>query len=124
MKYPDDMDALCIGLCDCLNGLDGVRTFASCCGHCLTEYHILFRCDSMDSLSILSRACSMNYAGDGWRIMIDHTDTRPCLCFRLAHDAFTCMSRMEFSCRDLIERIRYAVNSGYLDYAHGKEDEP
>lgn len=120
MKYDEYMDEECIELCDCLNSLPGVETFESCCGHLRSEYHVWLRCSDWDSLSILSRACSWNYGGYPWTLSVDHTDTRPCLCFRLESETYPDYGSMKESVGRMIGRIRTAADGCYLDYVHKK----
>ena len=42
MNYDGDMDIECIALCDALNGLPGIQTNESCCGHGNHPYRIWF----------------------------------------------------------------------------------
>lgn len=42
MKYDDRMDPECIELCDALNGLPGIRTIESCCGHGKEPFRVFF----------------------------------------------------------------------------------
>jgi len=50
MKYPDDIDAECVPLCDALNALPGIRTSSSCCGHGEHPHRIFFGAETIDSL--------------------------------------------------------------------------
>lgn len=108
MRYPKDMDAECVALCDCLNDLPGVKTTESCCGHLKERYSIWFYCENIITISRLGRAVSRNYSDGKWELLVDSTDTHPVGVFLLrSKEKFVSNDEMENSVGGLIDNIQY-----------------
>ena len=77
LMYDEWMDKECIGLCDALNSLPGVKTFESCCGHLKNKYMIFFTCDNPYSLGVIARAFDRRYCGTevDWTIELETSDS-------------------------------------------------
>lgn len=61
---PMPMDAECVKLCDALNGMPGIMTIDSCCGHGERPFFVTFAAASMDALrSVVEKIDKTN-----WRI--------------------------------------------------------
>lgn len=89
---PNNMDEECIRLCNAMNSLPGIETFESCCGHNKSKYYIWFIVTDYEKRGLLSlsRFLSVNYhligssySEEYWKIILDHKDTSPQICFRL-----------------------------------------
>ncbi len=63
--FPDDMDAECIPICTVLNGLSGIRTVESCCGHGRSPFEVFFVAQKVESLLPILRAAE---SITGWKI--------------------------------------------------------
>lgn len=48
--YPSDMDPECIPICDAMNGLSGIHTIESCCGHGERPHRIFFTAQAINCL--------------------------------------------------------------------------
>lgn len=75
MKYPPDMDAECIPLCDAINALPGLQTISSCCGHGEHSFRVyLLMPDNPQALLPLLYFLDYCHSGvGGWRCQI-YTD--------------------------------------------------
>ena len=95
ITLPENMDKECVRLCNAMNARPGIETFESCCGHSKEEYHIWYIVTDYNKrgLLALSRFLSFNYHAFGlpsnenpqsyWKIILDHMDISPQICFRL-----------------------------------------
>ncbi len=71
---PNDIDPECRTLCEAMNGLSGIRTFASCCGHNEHPFRIFFSAESLEALPPVAYWFARCHSGvKGWGI-IAHTD--------------------------------------------------
>lgn len=67
MKYPNDMDAPCIALCDAINAQDGLQTIESCCGHGEHPFRIYMRANEINDLLPLIYHLDRCHSGvEGW----------------------------------------------------------
>ena len=67
MRYPDDMDAECILICDALNALPGIKTSESCCGHGERPHRIFFTSVLIEHLMPILRAADSS----AWHVEVD-----------------------------------------------------
>jgi hypothetical protein len=63
-RYPADMDAECILICDALNALPGIQTVESCCGHGERPHRIFFSAVLIEHL----RPVLMASHSSGWHV--------------------------------------------------------
>ena len=69
MKYEGKMDLECIGLCNAINEIQGLRTFESCCGHGAEPYRIWFWAKDIESLAPLLYYIDIWHTSfDGWSV--------------------------------------------------------
>lgn len=67
---PPDLDPECLELCAALNGLNGIRTVESCCGHGKNPYRIWFLAVSLEALPAVAYAAAGCHCGHyGWRVI-------------------------------------------------------
>ena len=112
LKYDDNMDAECVGLCDMINSLDGCETFESCCGHGVRPYSIYFFCDSHYSLAVLARSVDRRYLNSWtqWIITLETTENsdREQYCYRLSSKSIYCSEDiMREDLNRIIKNIEY-----------------
>ena len=50
MKYDGAMDEEVLELCDAINGIPGIKTTESCCGHGVHPFRIWFQAASLECL--------------------------------------------------------------------------
>ena len=117
------MDAPCIELCDLLNRLPGFKTFESCCGHCKYPYQVLFRCDSLGTLTRLGRAVYRRYSDGNWEIVLDSGDTHPKNRFWMRSlKPFKNAEEMLNSVEELMDNILYWFDDKYDEYFESDGD--
>lgn len=69
------MDVECWPLFFVLNGIRGVETTESCCGHWKDPFMVWMKVDSTPALHALSRSVDIRYGSpSGWSIIVDDTD--------------------------------------------------
>jgi hypothetical protein len=64
-RYPSDMDAACIPLCDAINALPGLATIESCEGHGAHQFAIFFTASSINCLRPVVGPLSV---GTPWKV--------------------------------------------------------
>ena len=76
IKYDSMMDDECIGLCDALNRIPGIRTLESCCGHGRHGFWVWFTItEPYKNLTVVGRVFDNRYGGlEGWNCILDCTD--------------------------------------------------
>ena len=121
IEYPDDMDKECIKLCTVLNGLPGVDTVESCCGHLKEPYNIWFHCDKIDVISRLGRCLERNYSDGKWELVVDSCDVAPFGFFWLrSKKRFRTEKSMNKSVSSLIDSIYYWFDDRFDEYFENK----
>lgn len=75
--YDGDMDVEVIPLCNAMNSLNGIETFASCCGHSCEPFRIWFKVTDPIGLFFLTRCVDHRYWKYGylWKIELTVGDT-------------------------------------------------
>jgi hypothetical protein len=73
LAYGGNMDEECIGLCDAINRIPGLRTIESCCGHARRKFNIWFMVDDPKNLPILLYYCDRCHIGFNWSCIV-YTD--------------------------------------------------
>ncbi len=69
-RYQGLMDVECVALCDALNGVPGVRTISSCCGHGREPYRIWVTVESLEALPPMLYWFDGCHCGHyGWRVL-------------------------------------------------------
>jgi hypothetical protein len=63
------MDRECIGLCDALNELPGIKTSESCCGHGERPFQVWFFAETVTALVPIMKALDHH-----WRVLVTHVD--------------------------------------------------
>jgi len=71
----EGLDPECATLVDALNGLPGVRTTESCCGHGKAPFVMFFHCDSWESLQRIAAVVEDQRADEDdsillWQIVV------------------------------------------------------
>ena len=71
MKYDRTMDIQCIPLCDALNGIKGIQTIESCCGHGITPFRIWFFAENLQVLPHVAYWFDRCHCGhNNWKIIV------------------------------------------------------
>lgn len=116
------MDKEVINLCNAMNGIRGIKTFCSCCGHGKKPFRIWFRSTTSQGLFFFARCADRRYwrFGNNWRITLDvgdDTNTLPInYCFEsVVEHGETAYQQAE----DLIENMRFHYNHGPFMEAFG-----
>lgn len=66
-----DLDRGVVSLCKALNGLDGITTVESCCGHGDEMFSIWFTADDMNDVVPVCYFASTCHSGcPGWRVIV------------------------------------------------------
>lgn len=111
MKYDGHMNKQCIALCNTLNELSGTETIESCCGHCIKNYMIFFKCNNVYSLSIIARAFDRRYSGTHkvYDIkLLTKDDGIPKFCYIIeSQKPYDTIKEMEEDMNQLITDINY-----------------
>jgi hypothetical protein len=68
------MDPEVVDLCNCLNSLEGIETFNSCCGRGKDPMRIWFRVHNNKGLFILTRSVDKRYWKYDWKITLSVGD--------------------------------------------------
>ena len=116
LKLPEDIDPLCIDLCNTLNTLQDTKTFESCSGHNKDIFSIWFKCYNSHVLSRLGRAVNKNYSDGNWEIVVDSTDTDPFGIFWLRTKTVLPEDELKESIKCLIENINHWFSDELDDY--------
>jgi len=70
----EPLDEECRTICDALNGLMGVETIASCCGHGYARFRIYFETDRMEDIKPVLDAISKHDHWEKWRVRVSMAD--------------------------------------------------
>lgn len=116
LQLPDDMDPLCIDLCNTLNTLQDTNTCESCSGHGKHEYWIFFKCYNLHVLTRLGRVVDKRYSDGNWEIVVDSCDGEPFGRFWLRTKTILPEEQLKESIKGLIENIDYWFNDEFDDY--------
>ena len=124
-KYTGQMDKECIELCDTLNGLKGVKTVESCCGHLKERYAIWMRCNNFYSLAILARCIDDRYSSGVWELTAETTDRTEkyfsTVCFVLrSKETFDNEKQRSEAIDELIIIIKYWSTSLFYNHLKGE----
>jgi len=83
-QAPTGLDPECEKLCVALNGLPGIKTSESCCGHGESPFVVFMEIDTTQwGHKYLSRCASKRYSPGDWRVRMSHTDVEPFTIFVL-----------------------------------------
>ena len=74
MKKPPDLDPECLSLFQAMNGLAGIATFESCCGHGQEPFRMWFKPDNFECLPDLLYWFNPCHSGLGRWICRVYTD--------------------------------------------------
>lgn len=112
MKYDEYMDKECIPICDALNELPGVRTFASCCGHMKRRYAVYLYTDNPYSMAVIARALDGRYlpTKSRWEVNIETIDVErtPQFCIGVySEEPFKDYDTMMHDANEVADSIRY-----------------
>lgn len=121
LQLPDDMDPLCIDLCNTLNTLQDTKTVESCSGHGKHEYWIFFKCYNLHVLTRLGRVVDKRYSDGNWEIVVDSCDGEPFGRFWLRTKTILPEDQLKESIKGLIENIDYWFNDEFDDYFESYE---
>ena len=116
LPLPDDMDPLCIDLCNTLNTLQDTKIVESCSGHGKHEYWIFFKCYNLHVLTRLGRVVDKRYSDGNWEIIVDSCDGDPFGRFWLRTKTILPEDELKTSIKGLIENIDYWFNDEFDDY--------
>lgn len=62
------VDAECVKICDAINGLRGLKTFESCCGHGVSNFRVFFTATTVNQLRPLLVSISDMF---GWSLHVN-----------------------------------------------------
>ena len=113
---PDDMDPLCIDLCNALNTLQDTKTIESCSGHGEHEYWIFFKCYNLHVLARLGRIVDKRYSDGNWEIVVDSCDSNPYGYFWLRTKTVLDEGTLNKSIKELITSIQYWFKDCFDNY--------
>ena len=116
LQLPDDIDPLCIDLCNTFNTLQDTKTVESCSGHGKHEYWIFFKCYNLHVLSRLGRVVDKRYSDGNWEIIVDSCDGEPFGRFWLRTKTILPEDQLKESIKGLIENIDYWFNDEFDEY--------
>ena len=119
--YDGRMDSECIPLCDALNRLPRVQTFASCCGHLKRGYSVWLRTDNLYSMAVIARALDKRYVPTCvvWEAVLETDDAvrtpQFCMCIRAA-DTHRTRESMLCDVDMLVKSLEYWSGPEFRDY--------
>ena len=70
MVYDNSMDKECVGICDAINSIPGLRTVESCSGHGDREFRVWFVAEGLEHLPILLYYCDPCHVGFRWHCSV------------------------------------------------------
>jgi hypothetical protein len=68
--FDGNMDPECVRLCRAMNGLPGIKTIESCCGHGEKPFRIWFMADKLESLPRLLYWFDSCHSGCDWPVEV------------------------------------------------------
>ena len=120
IKLPQDVDELCVSLCDLLNRMPETETYESCCGHSNRPFSIFFHCTNIGVITRLGRCISHNYSDGYWELLVDTCDTRPNGCFWLRTNKVLSEQELKNSIQGLEDNIIYYFGDDFDNYFDSK----